>query len=129
MLQLNLKKQHRIQSTPKFFDSNRDGLTCLCNNICFVFIAGIILFLEFHCVVFFFITYDLCVKQVKKDNMVPDLLILPPSTDLHNHPLVTNGSVFMQVRVCSSLVLRFFLRKKIKFKAPSCDLDSYFMEN
>ena len=104
-------------------------LCFLCNNICFVFIAGIILFLEFHCVVFFFITYDLCVKQVKKDNMVPDLLILPPSTDLHNHPLVTNGSVFMQVRVCSSLVLRFFLRKKIKFKAPSCDLDSYFMEN
>ena len=101
---LKLKKQHRIQSTPKFFDSNRDGLTCsiitmfLCNNICFVFIAGIIIFLEFHCVVFFFITFDLCVKQVKKDNMVPDLLILPPSTDLHNHPLVTNGSVFMQVR-------------------------------
>jgi len=25
---LKLKKQHRIQSTPKFFDSNRDGLTC-----------------------------------------------------------------------------------------------------
>ena len=58
--------------------------------------------------------------------MVPDLLILPPSTDLHNHPLVTNGSVFMQVRVCASLVLRFYL--KLKLKAPSCDLDSYFME-
>lgn len=30
--------------------------------------------------------------------MIPDLLVLPPATDLHNHPLVTNGSVFMQVR-------------------------------
>jgi len=26
-------------------------------------------------------------------------LILPPGADLHNHPLVMNGSVFMQVRV------------------------------
>lgn len=25
------------------------------------------------------------------------LLILPPGADLHNHPLVKNGSVFMQV--------------------------------
>lgn len=30
--------------------------------------------------------------------MVPDLLVLPPGVDLHNHPLVLNGSVFMQVR-------------------------------
>ncbi|XP_030944249.1 probable 28S rRNA (cytosine-C(5))-methyltransferase isoform X2 [Quercus lobata] len=40
-------------------------------------------------------------NMVKKDNMVPDLLILPPSTDLHNHPLVTNGSVFMQGKASS----------------------------
>lgn len=29
--------------------------------------------------------------------MVPDLLILPPGVDLHDHPLVTSGSVFLQV--------------------------------
>ncbi|XP_023920495.1 25S rRNA (cytosine-C(5))-methyltransferase NSUN5 isoform X2 [Quercus suber] len=40
-------------------------------------------------------------NMVKKDNMVPDLLILPPSTDLHNHPLVMNGSVFMQGKASS----------------------------
>ncbi|PWA33877.1 hypothetical protein CTI12_AA624440 [Artemisia annua] len=28
---------------------------------------------------------------VKKDDMIPDLLVLPPGTDLHNHPLVING--------------------------------------
>ncbi|CAA6666197.1 unnamed protein product [Spirodela intermedia] len=33
---------------------------------------------------------------VKKDDMVPDLLVLPPGTDLHDHPLVKNGSVFLQ---------------------------------
>ena len=44
--------------------------------------------------------------------MVPDLLILPPGTDLHKHPLVMNGSVFMQVRVCLSLVLGFTYKKK-----------------
>lgn len=31
--------------------------------------------------------------------MVRDLLVLPPGTDLHDHPLVMNGSVFMQVRL------------------------------
>lgn len=33
--------------------------------------------------------------------MVPDLLVLPPGVDLHNHPLVLNGSVFMQVSFIS----------------------------
>lgn len=36
-------------------------------------------------------------NQVKKDDVIPDLLILQPRTDLHNHPLVMNGSVFLQV--------------------------------
>lgn len=35
--------------------------------------------------------------------MVPDLLILPPGTDLHDHPLVKNGSVLLQVRIISIL--------------------------
>ncbi|KAL1552322.1 putative 28S rRNA (cytosine-C(5))-methyltransferase [Salvia divinorum] len=33
---------------------------------------------------------------VQEDDTVPDLLILPPGADLHNHPLVKNGSVFLQ---------------------------------
>ncbi|XP_044464424.1 25S rRNA (cytosine-C(5))-methyltransferase NSUN5 isoform X1 [Mangifera indica] len=41
--------------------------------------------------------------MVRKDDMVPDLLILPPGSDLHNHPLVVNGGVFMQGKA-SSLV-------------------------
>ncbi|KAL2655158.1 hypothetical protein AAZV13_04G050400 [Glycine max] len=35
--------------------------------------------------------------SVQKDNLLPDLLILPPGTDLHDHPLVKNGSIFLQV--------------------------------
>ncbi|KAJ0031998.1 hypothetical protein Pint_13728 [Pistacia integerrima] len=31
--------------------------------------------------------------MVRKDDMVPDLLILPPGSDLHNHPLVVNGMI------------------------------------
>lgn len=43
--------------------------------------------------------------KVHKDDMVPDLLILPPGTDLHNHPLVTNGSVFMQGKASSMVAV------------------------
>ncbi|KAK4480145.1 hypothetical protein RD792_013203 [Penstemon davidsonii] len=38
---------------------------------------------------------------VQKDNMVPDLLILPPGADLHNHPLVINRNVFLQGKASS----------------------------
>lgn len=41
----------------------------------------------------------LWIQQVQKDGLVPNLLVLPPGTDLHDHPLVTDGSIFMQVRV------------------------------
>lgn len=34
--------------------------------------------------------------EVKQDDLIPDLLILPAGTDLHSHPLVLNGSVFLQ---------------------------------
>ncbi|MCD7470756.1 putative 28S rRNA (cytosine-C(5))-methyltransferase [Datura stramonium] len=34
--------------------------------------------------------------EVCQDAMVPDLLIFPPRTDLHDHPLVKSGSVFLQ---------------------------------
>ncbi|KAK6162004.1 hypothetical protein DH2020_001845 [Rehmannia glutinosa] len=39
--------------------------------------------------------------EVQKDDMVPDLLILPPGADLHKHPLVTNGSIFLQGKASS----------------------------
>ncbi|XP_071742057.1 25S rRNA (cytosine-C(5))-methyltransferase NSUN5-like isoform X2 [Rutidosis leptorrhynchoides] len=38
---------------------------------------------------------------VQKDDLIPELLVLPPGTDLHNHSLVTNGSVFMQGKASS----------------------------
>ncbi|CAN6458994.1 unnamed protein product [Victoria cruziana] len=34
--------------------------------------------------------------EVVKDVLVPDLLALPAGVDLHNHPLVTSGSIFLQ---------------------------------
>lgn len=39
--------------------------------------------------------------KVQKDDLVPDLLILPPGSDLHDHPLMINGSVFMQGKASS----------------------------
>ncbi|KAH7574412.1 hypothetical protein JRO89_XS03G0293100 [Xanthoceras sorbifolium] len=39
--------------------------------------------------------------MVQKDDMVPDLLVLPPGCDLHDHPLVKNGSVFLQGKASS----------------------------
>ncbi|XP_066321432.1 25S rRNA (cytosine-C(5))-methyltransferase NSUN5-like [Miscanthus floridulus] len=38
------------------------------------------------------------IHMVDKDDMIPDMLVLPPGTDLHNHPLVTDGKVFLQGR-------------------------------
>ncbi|KAJ4709007.1 RNA (C5-cytosine) methyltransferase [Melia azedarach] len=38
---------------------------------------------------------------VKKDDLVPDLLILPPGSDLHDYPLVMNGSLFLQGKASS----------------------------
>ncbi|CAO2816646.1 unnamed protein product [Amaranthus hypochondriacus] len=38
---------------------------------------------------------------VHKDDLVPDLLILPPGVDLHDHPLVTGGGVFLQGKASS----------------------------
>ncbi|CAJ1973564.1 unnamed protein product [Sphenostylis stenocarpa] len=39
--------------------------------------------------------------SVQKDNLLPELLILPPGTDLHDHPLVKDGSIFMQGKASS----------------------------
>ncbi|CAH8361658.1 unnamed protein product [Eruca vesicaria subsp. sativa] len=34
--------------------------------------------------------------KVEKDETVPDLLVMPPGSDLHAHPLVMNGRLFLQ---------------------------------
>ncbi|XVF89042.1 hypothetical protein PTKIN_Ptkin19aG0099500 [Pterospermum kingtungense] len=39
--------------------------------------------------------------MVQKDDLVPDLLKLPPKCDLHDHPLIMNGSVFIQGKASS----------------------------
>ncbi|KAF8369461.1 hypothetical protein HHK36_032521 [Tetracentron sinense] len=44
-------------------------------------------------------------NTVKRDDMVPDLLMLPPGTDLHDHPLVKNGSVFLQGKASSMVAV------------------------
>ncbi|XP_022936709.1 probable 28S rRNA (cytosine-C(5))-methyltransferase [Cucurbita moschata] len=42
---------------------------------------------------------------VQKDDMVPDLLVLPPGSDLHDHPLVADGSIFMQGKASSMVAV------------------------
>ncbi|XP_024364963.1 25S rRNA (cytosine-C(5))-methyltransferase NSUN5 [Physcomitrium patens] len=36
------------------------------------------------------------IKDVEIDDLIQDLLVLPPGTDLHKHPLVLNGSIVLQ---------------------------------
>jgi putative methyltransferase len=38
---------------------------------------------------------------VQKDETVPDLLVLPPGSDLHAHRLVANGRIFLQGKASS----------------------------
>ncbi|KAB2627835.1 methyltransferase NSUN5 [Pyrus ussuriensis x Pyrus communis] len=39
--------------------------------------------------------------KVQKDDLVPDLLVLPPGSDLRDHPLIMDGSIFMQGKASS----------------------------
>ncbi|KAB2610999.1 methyltransferase NSUN5 [Pyrus ussuriensis x Pyrus communis] len=39
--------------------------------------------------------------QVQNDDLVPHLLVLPPGSDLHDHPLIKDGSIFMQGKASS----------------------------
>ncbi|CAN4128396.1 unnamed protein product [Withania somnifera] len=43
--------------------------------------------------------------EVCQDAMVPDLLIFPPRTDLHDHPLVKSGSIFLQGKASSMVAV------------------------
>ncbi|KAH7681916.1 16S rRNA (cytosine(967)-C(5))-methyltransferase protein [Dioscorea alata] len=42
---------------------------------------------------------------VMKDDLVPDMLVVPTRTDLHDHPLVMNGSVFLQGKASSMVAV------------------------
>ena len=33
--------------------------------------------------------------EVKQDDLIPDLLILPAGADLHSHPLALSGNIFL----------------------------------
>lgn len=36
-------------------------------------------------------------QQAEVDQLLPDLLLFPAGSDLHDHPLVANGSLVLQV--------------------------------
>lgn len=42
--------------------------------------------------------YELQGQQAQVDQMLPDVLLFPAGSDLHDHPLVTNGSLVLQAR-------------------------------
>ncbi|XP_010669353.2 25S rRNA (cytosine-C(5))-methyltransferase NSUN5 isoform X1 [Beta vulgaris subsp. vulgaris] len=42
---------------------------------------------------------------VERDDLVPDLLILPPGVDLHDHSLVTSGNVLLQGKASSMVAV------------------------
>ncbi|XP_073116673.1 25S rRNA (cytosine-C(5))-methyltransferase NSUN5 isoform X2 [Elaeis guineensis] len=44
-------------------------------------------------------------NKVTKDDMVPDMLVLPSGVDLHDHPLVKNGSMFLQGKASSMVAV------------------------
>lgn len=50
-----------------------------------------------------------CSVQVEIDDLIQDLLVLPPGTDLHVHPLVLNGSIVLQVTSsCAHIIYVIF---------------------
>ena len=38
-----------------------------------------------------------CVQEVQRDSLLSDVLSFPAGTDLHDHPLVKEGCVILQV--------------------------------
>ncbi len=41
-------------------------------------------------------------QAVRVDELLPDVLLLPAGTDLHDHPLVMDGRLILQVSACCS---------------------------
>ncbi|OEL19254.1 putative 28S rRNA (cytosine-C(5))-methyltransferase [Dichanthelium oligosanthes] len=64
------------------------------------------------------------IHMVDKDDMVPDMLVLPPGTDLHSHQLVTNGKVFLQGKASCMAAVALCPKPGWKVRAilldPSC---------
>ncbi|WOG84999.1 hypothetical protein DCAR_0104185 [Daucus carota subsp. sativus] len=48
-------------------------------------------------------------QQVHKDDLVTDLLVLPPGTDLHDHHFVKNG-IILQGKASSMVAVALDLR-------------------
>ncbi|XP_009402162.2 25S rRNA (cytosine-C(5))-methyltransferase NSUN5 isoform X3 [Musa acuminata AAA Group] len=42
---------------------------------------------------------------VSRDDTIPDVLVLPSGIDLHDHPLVLNGSIFLQGKASSMVAI------------------------
>jgi hypothetical protein len=40
-------------------------------------------------------------REVQQDALLDDVLLFPPGTDLHEHPLVKDACLILQVRSCS----------------------------
>ncbi|XP_015572976.1 25S rRNA (cytosine-C(5))-methyltransferase NSUN5 isoform X3 [Ricinus communis] len=61
---------------------------------------------------------------VQKDDMVPNLFVLPPNSDLHNHPLVLDGSIFVQGKASSMVAVALDPKPGWEIRAilldPSC---------
>ncbi|KAH0969808.1 hypothetical protein GBA52_028404 [Prunus armeniaca] len=62
--------------------------------------------------------------KVQKDDLVPDLLVLPPGSDLHDHHLIKNGNVFMQGKASSMVAAALAPKPEWEVRAilldPSC---------
>lgn len=41
-----------------------------------------------------------CLQEPVVDELLPDVLVFPPGTDLHDHPLVQEGVLILQVGSC-----------------------------
>lgn len=56
---------------------------------------------------------------VHVDDLLPDLLVFPPRTDLHDHPLVTQGVLILQVRQAVGLNALVRTRQKCSMLQPA----------
>ena len=68
--------------------------------------------------------------QVEIDDLIQDLLVLPPGTDLHKHPLVLNGCLVLQVNTsCAHLLytcsFSFCIPYTILYFAPSTSVTRF----
>ena len=65
-------------------------------------------------------------KQFVSDEHIPDLLVFPPGTDLHDHPLYVSGEILLQDKVNETTFVKIkcLLVCKIK-KKNNHDLSAF----